>query len=194
MAPLLVIGIGIGLLITAAVPADAASGVMEGRGAFAVPIAAALGTPLYFSTELFVPIADSLTIAGVSTGAVVALTISGAGANLPEFVILGRLFDRRVLAVFVVYVFAVAVVGGGLATVVDESLASTSAGKRPSQLGFGLSPGDNLHEEPYVYVNPYPGPPETDPWRLPEGWHWQFAIQAIPYVPLPEIEAYQPVE
>jgi uncharacterized membrane protein YraQ (UPF0718 family) len=31
----------------------------------AIPIAAGLGTPLYFSTELFVPIADSLASVGV---------------------------------------------------------------------------------------------------------------------------------
>lgn len=118
MAPLLVVGIGIGLGISAAVPPDAASTVMEGRGGLAVPIAAALGTPLYFSTELFVPIADSLTVAGVGTGAVVALTIAGAGANVPEFVILGRLFERRLLVVFVGYVFAVAMIGGFLAAAI----------------------------------------------------------------------------
>jgi len=118
MAPLLLVGISIGLAITTLVPADAASTVMEGRGALAVPIAAALGTPLYFSTELFVPIADSLTVAGVSTGAVVALTIAGAGANVPEFVILGKLFDSRLLTVFIGYVFAVAMIGGLLATLI----------------------------------------------------------------------------
>jgi uncharacterized membrane protein YraQ (UPF0718 family) len=91
---------------------------MEGKGVLAVPIAAALGTPLYFGTELFVPIADSLSVAGVSTGAIVALTIAGAGANVPEFVILGRLFERRLLMVFVGYVFVVAMVGGVLASLI----------------------------------------------------------------------------
>ena len=48
----------------------------------------------------------------------VALTISGAGANVPEFVILGRLFQRRLLVVFVGYVFAVAMIGGFLAAAI----------------------------------------------------------------------------
>ena len=134
MAPLLAIGLGIGLAITAAVPPDAASSVMEGRGGLAVPIAAALGTPLYFSTELFVPIADSLTIAGVSTGAVVALTIAGAGANVPEFVILGRLFQRRLLIVFVAYVFAVAMIWG--ITVIADSAQFSSAVAELSEPAF----------------------------------------------------------
>jgi hypothetical protein len=42
----------------------------------------------------------------------VALTIAGAGANLPEFVILAKLAHRRILTAFIAYVFAVAVVGG----------------------------------------------------------------------------------
>ena len=48
----------------------------------------------------------------------VALTIAGAGANVPEFIILGKLFRRRLLVVFVSYVFAVAMVGGFLAAAI----------------------------------------------------------------------------
>ena len=81
-------------------------------------IASALGTPLYFNTELFVPIAASLRTAGVGIGAIVALTIAGAGANVPEFIILGKLARPRVIGVFVGYVFAVAMVGGLLAQTV----------------------------------------------------------------------------
>ena len=43
-----------------------------------IPTAAAIGTPLYSSTELFVPIANSLYNAGVGIGAIVPLTIVGA--------------------------------------------------------------------------------------------------------------------
>ena len=64
------------------------------------------------------PIADSLRSVGVSSGPIVALTIAGAGANLPEFVILGRVATSRLLATFVVYVCGVAVVGGLLAQLV----------------------------------------------------------------------------
>lgn len=58
------------------------------------------------------PIADALGSAGIGVGAIVALTIAGAGANVPEFVILARLTTRRVLAAFGGYVLAVAIVGG----------------------------------------------------------------------------------
>ncbi len=114
---LLVVGVVIGLAIESLVqPSDVAA--ITGDGArWSIPLAAALGTPLYFSTSLFVPIANSLGRAGVGVGAIVALTISGAGANIPEFIVLGKLFPRLAVAVFIGYVFVVALLGGLLAHV-----------------------------------------------------------------------------
>jgi len=115
MGPLLLLGVSIGLAIEALVPAGAAADITGRFGSLAIPVAAALGTPLYFNTELFIPIADSLETAGVGIGAIVALTIAGAGANVPEFILLSRLASRWVITVFMGYVFTVAVVGGVLA-------------------------------------------------------------------------------
>jgi uncharacterized membrane protein YraQ (UPF0718 family) len=118
LGPILVAGVAIGLAIQIFVPGDFVASVAGGGSPLAIPIAAGLGTPLYFNTGLFVPIADSLAAVGVGIGAIVALTIAGAGANVPEFVILGKLARPRVVAIFVGYVFAVAVVGGMLAQLV----------------------------------------------------------------------------
>jgi uncharacterized membrane protein YraQ (UPF0718 family) len=115
LGPVLVLGVAIGLVIEALVPVDFAARVAGSDQPMAIPIAAALGTPLYFSTGLFVPIAESLSNVGVGIGAIVALTIAGAGANIPEFVILGRLAKARLIAVFLGFVFAVAMTGGVLA-------------------------------------------------------------------------------
>lgn len=112
MAPILIVGIALSLLIEAAVPPDVAERLTSANSALSIPIAAALGTPLYVSTTVFVPIADTLLGAGVGIGAIVALTIAGAGANLPEFVILSRLARPRIIATFFAYVFGVAVIGG----------------------------------------------------------------------------------
>jgi uncharacterized membrane protein YraQ (UPF0718 family) len=117
--PLLLAGVAIGLAIEAFVSPETAARVTGENSTFAIPVAAAIGTPLYFSTELFVPIADSLHSAGVGTGAIVALTIAGAGANIPEFVILARLAQTRLIAIFFGYVFAVATTGGVLAQAVS---------------------------------------------------------------------------
>lgn len=118
VAVLLLVGVAVGLLIEAIVTPDDVARVTGGNGGFAIPVAAALGTPLYFSTSLFVPIADSLSTAGVGIGAIVALTISGAGANIPEFIILNKLAEKRLIGIFFVYVFGVALTGGLVAEAV----------------------------------------------------------------------------
>lgn len=113
VAVLLLAGIAVGLLIEAAVSPSTVADLTGDDGLWSIPAAAALGTPLYVHTSLFVPIADSLTRAGVGIGAIVALTIAGAGANVPEFIILTKLASRRLIATFFAYIFTVAV-GGGL--------------------------------------------------------------------------------
>lgn len=114
MLPLLVVGVAIGLAITAFLPPETVARVPGLSSQAAIPVAAAAGIFFYINTELFVPIADALGSAGIGVGAVVALTIAGAGANVPEFVMLARLTTRRVLAAFGSYVFAVAIAGGVL--------------------------------------------------------------------------------
>ena len=116
--PLVLLGLAIGIAIESVVSPATAASLTTGRPWFSIPIAGALGTPLYFSTELFVPIANSLDHAGVGVGAIVALTIAGAGANLPEFIVLSKLARPGAISVFFGYVFAVAVTGGFLAHVV----------------------------------------------------------------------------
>ncbi len=113
MLPLLVVGVGIGLAITALVPAETAARAPVLAGDAAIPAAAAVGILFYVNTEVFIPIADALGSAGIGIGAIVALTIAGAGFNVPEFVILSRLAGKGILATFGAYIFAVAV-GGGL--------------------------------------------------------------------------------
>lgn len=118
MLPLLVLGVGIGMAITAFLPAETVARVPGLSGGVAIPAAAAVGTLFYINTELFVPIADALRSAGIGIGAVVALTIAGAGANVPEFVILSRLTTPRVLTIFGVFVFLLATIGGVLVQLV----------------------------------------------------------------------------
>ncbi len=118
VGPLLLAGVTIGLAIEALVSPEAVATITGNNAGWSIPLAAMLGTPLYFQTSLFVPIASSLTTAGVGIGAIVALTISGAGANVPEFIILTKLANRRLITIFFAYVFSVALMGGLIAQAV----------------------------------------------------------------------------
>ena len=112
VGPLLLVGVVLGICIMLFLSPETVSAVTGGSGSFAIPIAAAIGIPLYTSTAVLVPIADSLNSVGVSLGAIVAFTIAGSGANLPEFILLTRFFSIRLVCLFFIYVFAVAVAGG----------------------------------------------------------------------------------
>ena len=112
MAWLIAAGVGVGLAIGLLVPTGALAGIAGASNPLAVPAAAAAGIPLYFGTELFIPIGDALHAKGAGTGAIVALVIAGAGANIPEFALLTKIARGRVVGVFFAYVFAVAVTAG----------------------------------------------------------------------------------
>ena len=112
MAWLIAAGVGLGLAIGLLVPTDALASIAGADNPLAVPAAAAAGVPLYFGTELFIPIGDALHAKGVGTGSIVALVIAGAGANIPEFALLTKIARGRVVAAFFAYVFVVATAAG----------------------------------------------------------------------------------
>jgi uncharacterized membrane protein YraQ (UPF0718 family) len=64
-----------------------------------------------------VPIGMSLLQKGMSLGAVMALIIGGAGASIPEMVMLKRMFRLPVLGVFLLTVFGMAISAGFIANV-----------------------------------------------------------------------------
>lgn len=79
---------------------------------FAIPAAALVGVPFYVSVEALAPVGAALASKGMSVGAVFALTIAGAGVNVPEFALLTKIITRRGIVALVGAVFAVAVGGG----------------------------------------------------------------------------------
>ena len=60
------------------------------------------------------PISAALVGKGIGIGTVLALIIGEAGASIPEMIILGSMFRRKLIAAFVLNVFAVAIVAGYL--------------------------------------------------------------------------------
>ena len=118
MAWLIAAGVGAGLAIGLLVPTEALVGIAGAHNPLAVPAAAAAGIPLYFGTELFIPIGDALHSKGAGTGSIVALVIAGAGANLPEFALLTKVARGRVVGAFFAYVFVVAMAAGLLSDLI----------------------------------------------------------------------------
>ena len=71
-----------------------------------------IGVPLYVRAETVIPIGVALTQKGMSLGAVIALTVGGAGMSIPEMSMLASIFKIRLVAVFIAVVFVTAVAAG----------------------------------------------------------------------------------
>ncbi|MCK9586276.1 permease [Methanothrix soehngenii] len=115
LVPYLLLGAGIGAYIHGFVPTELISSIAGSGNPFAVPVAAIIGVPIYIRAETMIPIGLALIEKGMSTGAVLALVIGGAGASIPELTLLSAIFKRKMLAAFVLTIIAIAVAVGYLA-------------------------------------------------------------------------------
>ena len=113
--PHIAIGVGIGAVAHGFVPDDLLVRYAGPDDLLAIPVAALIGVPLYVRGSTMIPIALTLTAKGMGIGAVIALVIGGAGASLPEVVMLKRMFRWPILAVFLFSVFGIAITTGYLA-------------------------------------------------------------------------------
>jgi len=96
----LIIGIGIGAVFHGYVPAEFMQSVVEKAGIFAVPIAVAVGVPLYANCAAIIPVAVVFIEKGVPLGTALAFMMSSAALSLPEAVILRKVMKFKLLAVF----------------------------------------------------------------------------------------------
>ncbi len=99
MLPYLFIGVFIGAFIYGFVPETFITKYASGGGIISVFIASIIGIPMYIRPETMLPIAEALASKGMSLGTVVALIIGGAGASIPEVVLLSKLFKKRVCSI-----------------------------------------------------------------------------------------------
>ena len=112
MIPYLFIGVFIGAFIYGFVPETFITKYASGGGIISVFIASIIGIPMYIRPETMLPIAEALASKGMSLGTVVALIIGGAGASIPEVVLLSKLFKKKFVISFVIAILVVAISTG----------------------------------------------------------------------------------
>ena len=113
--PHIAIGVAIGAVAHGFVPDELLARYAGPDNLLAIPLAAIIGVPLYVRGSTMIPIAMTLTAKGMGVGAVIALVIAGAGASLPEVIMLKRMFQWPILVVFLLSVFGIAISTGFLA-------------------------------------------------------------------------------
>jgi len=110
--PYVVVGIAIGGFIHGYVPQDFLVRWAGPGNPFAVPVAVALGVPLYTNAAGVIPIVQALTAKGMAIGTVLAFMMAVTALSLPEAIILSNVLKRRLLLTFFgIVAVAITVVG-----------------------------------------------------------------------------------
>lgn len=110
----LLLGAGIGAFIYGFFPQEIIVKVAGPGNPFSIPVAALMGVPMYIRAETIIPISAALVEKGMGLGTVLALIIGGAGGSIPELIILGSMFRKKLVLAFALNVFLVATVAGFL--------------------------------------------------------------------------------
>jgi uncharacterized membrane protein YraQ (UPF0718 family) len=110
--PYVVVGVGVGAFIHGYVPADFLARWAGRDNIFAVPVAVALGVPLYSNAAGVIPIVHALMEKGMAIGTVLAFMMAVTALSLPEAIILKNVLKNRLLATFFgIVAFAIIIVG-----------------------------------------------------------------------------------
>jgi uncharacterized membrane protein YraQ (UPF0718 family) len=106
--PYIVAGILIGAAIHGYVPAGVMAKIMGAHAWWSVPLAVAIGIPMYSNAAGIIPIVEALLAKGAALGTVLAFMMSVIALSLPEMVILRKVLKPTLIATFI------AVVGCGI--------------------------------------------------------------------------------
>ncbi len=115
--PYLLVGIGLGAVIHGWAPEDLFTRYAAGA-ALGVPIAVAMGIPLYSNAAGVMPLVQALHDKGLPMGTLLAFMMSVVALSLPEMVLLRRVLKPPLLASFVGVVAAGIIAVGYLFNVV----------------------------------------------------------------------------
>ena len=88
--------------------------ISEHNQLWVIPLAAIIGIPLYVRLSTMLPLAQALMVNGFPIAPTMALLIGGAGASLPEIIMLKSIFRTKLISAFVISVFLMATVSGYL--------------------------------------------------------------------------------
>lgn len=94
------VGVAVGAFIHNYVPQESIHRAMEATGIFSVPIATALGVPMYGSCAAIVPIAVVLFQKGIPLGTALAFMMAMAALSLPEAIMLRRVMRLKLIGIY----------------------------------------------------------------------------------------------
>ncbi|MDD3486998.1 MAG: permease [Candidatus Moranbacteria bacterium] len=96
----IIIGIGIGAWIHGYVPTDFLARYASTDKWYAVPLAVLVGIPLYSNAAGVIPLVGVLSEKGVAMGTSLAFMMAVTGLSLPEFMILKKVMNTKLIIIF----------------------------------------------------------------------------------------------
>jgi hypothetical protein len=94
------IGVGIGAFIHGYIPADFIAKYAGGDAWYTVPMAVLMGIPMYSNAAGVMPLVEVLTSKGMLLGSALAFMMAVTALSLPEAMILKRILDIKLIAIF----------------------------------------------------------------------------------------------
>ena len=108
----ILIGVGIGAGIHNWIPSEVITSLLGGDNIFAVPLATAVGIPIYADIFGTLPIAEALVAKGAGLGTVLAFMMGVTALSLPSMIMLQKVVKSKLLFTFIGIVsFGIIVVG-----------------------------------------------------------------------------------
>ncbi len=95
-----IIGVGLGAALHGYVPQEWFTENLGAGQWWSVPVAVAIGIPLYTNVTGIIPIMESLLLKGLPLGTTLAFCMSTVAASLPEVLMLKQVMRWKLLAVF----------------------------------------------------------------------------------------------
>ncbi|MFW5912422.1 MAG: permease [Candidatus Hadarchaeota archaeon] len=96
--PYVLIGVGIGAVVHGYVPQEVVTEYLT--GSLAVPAAVAVGVPIYTNIMGVIPVVESLIGKGLPVGTSIAFMMSVAALSLPQFVMLKKVMEKRLIVTY----------------------------------------------------------------------------------------------
>lgn len=96
--PYVIIGVGIGAAVHGFVPQELIGKYLTGT--LAVPAAVLVGVPIYTNIMGVFPVVESLVAKGLPIGTSIAFMMSVAALSLPQFVILKKVMEKKLIAAY----------------------------------------------------------------------------------------------
>jgi len=99
--PYVLLGVGLGSIIHGYAPENLLTQIAGKNNLFAVPIAVAIGVPLYSNAAGTIPIVKSLIEKGLPLGTSLSFMMAVTALSLPEMIILRKVLKPKLLTIYI---------------------------------------------------------------------------------------------